>query len=732
MDVQLPDGTIVKGVPDGMSQKELAAKLKLNGYDIMGKTYGSEVPSAKPTYDDAIPPLRVPDWGIENPTTYKMLKGAREYLGPTVEALAGVGGAALGAVGGPPGAIAGGAVGYGLGAEALQQADVALGLKPPGTATENAIRSTKNMLTGATFDVGGRVIAPIIAAGAGKILDVGKGIISSGYSAKLRAAEMLREALGSGGVTPAKEILKNAPAEYTASQALSGINAPAAQALIKSGEGRNTQFFTNRLTAQEEINRNALAASSGGQTQTTSRASQNLAKNALNAEMTPIRESELGISNTMTQAAQNFAAQGKQAGQAATQAVEDVRRFTAAGERAPEVSKRIQQEMLPGQPPISPRYTYMGELANKADEVATQAAAGSLKFGEVRNLAEGAAAQLKANGLEPLTGKAITDKLAGVLNDPQYAGNDEVRKSVLRVIDDINQWSNNGGVIDAFAADSIRKNSVTAAIRDLMQGADPKVQAKAAAGVMESIKPVIIDAIEAAGGKGYGDYLRNYSGAMQDIAKTKLGAKALDLFKNSPDMFVKLVNGDDPKLVEKILGSGKFNLQAEIGPDVMKAMRNAADTITATKESAAQAQKGAPQLETMLRENVSNFRLPSLISAYFAAGNKAISILENAMSKSTMKALEEGARNGKNTEQLLSMLPAKERIKALNILLDAAKNQVPQGAQSLTGYGINALTPTKNQNNLRPQHGLPIYDQSWWRNRAWYRRMVCAAALGFG
>ena len=642
---------------------------------------------------DAIPQLRTPDWGVENPTTYKVLKGAREYLGPTVEALAGAGGAVLGSVAGPPGAILGGAAGYGLGAEAMHQADVALGLKHPGTATENAIRSTKDMLTGATFDVGGRVAAPVIAAGVGKVMDIGKGPM-------LRAADMLREALGPSGVTPAKEILKNAPAEYTAAQALSGINSPAAQALLKSGEGRNTQFYTNRLTAQEELNRNALSAVAGGQTQTSARATQNAAKNALNAEMTPIREGELGIANTMTKANQNLTAQSKQADLAAAKSVEDVRRFTAAGERAPEVSKRIQQEMLPGQPPISPRYTYMGELANKADEVATQAAAGSLKFGEARNLADGALAQLKANGLEPLTGKAITDRIAGVLKDPEYAANDEVKKSVLRVMNDVNEWSNNGGVIDAFALDSIRKNSVNAAIRDLMPNADPKAQAKAAAGVMEQIKPVIIDAIEAAGGAGYGDYLRNYSGVMQDIAKTKLGAKALDLFKTSPDMFVKLVNGDDPKLVEKILGPGKFNLESELGPDALKAMRNAADTITATKEAGIQAEKGAPQLKTMLTEKVSNFRLPSLINAYFAAGNKAISILENAMSKSTMKALEEGARNGKNTEQLLSMLPSKERIKALNILSNAAKNQVPQGAQSLMGYGVNALAP-ENRNNLR-------------------------------
>ena len=34
MDVRLPDGTVIKGVPDGMSKADLTAKLQANGYDI--------------------------------------------------------------------------------------------------------------------------------------------------------------------------------------------------------------------------------------------------------------------------------------------------------------------------------------------------------------------------------------------------------------------------------------------------------------------------------------------------------------------------------------------------------------------------------------------------------------------------------------------------------------------------------------------------------------------------
>jgi len=49
MDVRLPDGTIIRGVPDGMSKAELTAKLKANGYDVSGledaapeKTFGQK------------------------------------------------------------------------------------------------------------------------------------------------------------------------------------------------------------------------------------------------------------------------------------------------------------------------------------------------------------------------------------------------------------------------------------------------------------------------------------------------------------------------------------------------------------------------------------------------------------------------------------------------------------------------------------------------------------------
>ena len=53
MDVRLPDGTLLRGVPDNISKADLVAKLKNNGYD----TSKLDAPVAAPV----APPADVPE-----------------------------------------------------------------------------------------------------------------------------------------------------------------------------------------------------------------------------------------------------------------------------------------------------------------------------------------------------------------------------------------------------------------------------------------------------------------------------------------------------------------------------------------------------------------------------------------------------------------------------------------------------------------------------------------------
>ena len=88
-------------------------------------------------------------------------------------------------------------------------------------------------------------------------------------------------------------------------------------------------------------------------------------------------------------------------------------------------------------------------------------------------------------------------------------------------------------------------------INQFAGSAKPKAQRDLAGKVLDHIRPVIIDAIEQAGGTGYRAYLKDYAAAMQKLNERKLSAKALDMYKNSPQKFIKLIEGNNPKEIEK-------------------------------------------------------------------------------------------------------------------------------------------------------------------------------------
>lgn len=631
-----------------------------------------------------------PDWAKEHPALYKGAVTARDVLGPTLEVVGAVGGGVLGAPFGGVGALAGSAGGYATARAANKEIDKYLGLAPAETPTEAGLRGTKDLLMGATMEAGGQVAAPVLARGVGKLMDIGSG-------AKLRAADMLRRAFGESGWPAAADVLKAAPADLTAAQAIAGVNAPTAQAVFASGAARQPEFFAGRGAQQSEANLNALAGIAGGGTQLEARGARGAAKNALRDQLLPDLQANLTRANYAGRVDPYLAGEAAASEAAATNAVQDVRRFVAAGERAPEVSKRVQQANLPGQPPISPRYTYVGELAKKADDVASRAAEGSLDFGQAAQFANSARESLAERGLRPLHAEPIIDRLAGHLAEPKFAGNDEMRRSVGRLIDDIKQWTDAGGVIDAWALDSIRKNSVNAVVRDIFKGADPVAERKAAAGVMSQVKPLFVDAVEQAGGVGYGAYLKDWQAGEQAIARQKLGGEMMRLYEKSPQKFADIVNGNDTKLLDKVLGpKWGDNLEEAVGPQAYDAMRKAADTLVATQMSAQQAQAGQEAFRQLLGENISKVKLPSLVSATMSFTNKAVGILENALNKSTMRAIGDAAKSGKNAYEIISMLPADQRVIALRALADS----VGGGA----AVGAVMLDRQRRKNNLAPEN----------------------------
>lgn len=691
MDVRLPDGTVIKNVPDGTSKADLVTKLTKSGYDT--SMFGSTAAPVQARPADAIPAAR-------EETTYEKV---RKYAAPVVEGLAAVGGGIVGAPLGPAGAVGGAALGYGIGKELVEAADVRFGGKQRREGVAQVTEPVRNVLEGATLEAGGRVAAPIIGAAVkGGAQLVGKVMDIPSHSTQ-KAARIARESVGDLDVVI--NALRTARPGATPSQALAeaGINEPVAQALLSRSALRKegAKFFTDVTAAENTAALNALAQIAGGTTQTGAKTGQAAAKKEVNALLEPIKDQILARANvggTTGMALRQEAAD--QAGKAAA-AVEDVRRFTAAGERVPGVFEKVSTQRYPGEPKAPLRYTYGGDLAKKADEVATQAAKGSLEHGEAARFAQAAADQLEAAGLKPLQSAPILQSLQRVASDPKLAGSEAV-KYLPRVADDIQKWTQAGGVIDARALDSIRKNSVNAVIND-MTNLDTKAKKALAAKVMTELKPLIIDAVEGAGGKGYRDYLTNYANEMQKIGQMKLGAKALDLFEKSPKRFVALVEGNSPKDVEKIFGPGSYDIVTEMSQDAMKKLQTTGQIVKGRAIAAEQSEKGITAFQQVLEENTSKFRLPNFLSPKITATNTVLDVLERKVGKNTVRKLTEASKTTKDFDALLNTLPAVERNKVLKVLNNPSEWAIGKVTKTpgVSAATINALRGSfENQNAL--------------------------------
>lgn len=666
--------------------------------DALHKKFYADIPKAEFDAKIGLAPVdNRPDWAKESPRAYEVAQTARKYLGPAVEAGASAVGGVLGAPAGPAGVVGGAALGYGIGKEATHLADIYLGnVKPQGVAAD-VTRAAKNVLEGATMEAGGQVAAPIIAKAAGKVVDIAQMPLQ-------KAAKMTRDAFGSD-IELAVNALRNAKPGMSVSQTLAdaGIVNPTAQALIQKSLARDPAFVVKLNKLQQEEGVNALSKLVGGTTQTEAKAAQEGAKNALNTALEPVKRNELAAANVAGTTGKQLQTEADRMAMAAANKVDDVRRFTAAEGRAKDLAKaKVAETGLSG----TGVYNYPAELAKKADEVAAQAADASLNFGNAARFKQAAVDSLEAHGLRPLTPDSVIANIAQIGKNPEFAGNKDIAVSLGRVADDIKAWTNSGGVIDAFALDSIRKNSVNAAIRDLYPTADAKTQKQLAAGVLSKVKPLIVDAIESAGGTGYGKYLEDYAIGANKIAQQKLSAEALDLYKNNPKGFIKLVEGESPEAVEKIFGPGNYDIAKQMADDLMKpaaqtqmgVLKETARVPKATMEAEAQASQGQDALRDLMLSHLNKFRLPSYLSAVFSTANKGIQILESAIGQKTMKTLTEGFKSGKGTEELLSTLPAEERNKVIQWMSQATAKGVP------IYMNQNRLTPPEYQE--QPQNAL--------------------------
>jgi hypothetical protein len=627
----------------------------------------------------------------------RLYQSIRPYVAPTVEALGAAGGALLGTPLGPPGVVGGAGLGYGIAKEALELGDVYLGGKEPRQGSAIALEPAKNVLEGATYEAGGRVIAPLFGKAIGKVADL-KNIPQN------KAAEIARNALGPD-LPEVINALKAAQGQnVSAAQATAGINSPTWQALIDRATARDPRFLRALEQSQGEASLNALSRLVGGTTATDVRATTDLMKQTLRDITSPARQAALNRANLGQQIAQYEAEAGKLSAEAAAK-VQEVRRLINAGNLA-EASARL--DLIKRNLPVGlTKYTYKGDLARMADEWASKAAEASLDLGQGARFAQSAADSLREAGIKPLKGDEIIGQIRNVLNNPEFASNDLLSGAVKNIANDIAQWTKNGGIIDARALDAIRKNSINATVQQLRPGVDATTQRNLAAKVTSEIKPTLINAIEAAGGKGYREYLDEFSKGMQKIAETKLTGEAVRLWKTDKDAFVRLVQNESPDVVEKFLGPGNYNIATELSENVLSTLQSEAKKHLANLSVKGQVSAGQDALKQLLLDNTSKLRIPSYLSAVATTTNKALSILENKIGSKTMGVLTEAFKTPGGAANLLERLPVEERNRVIKLISDPSslKSKAAQRAaefmrSAATTTAVNALASEPSENAL--------------------------------
>ena len=643
-------------------------------YEALARQMGGEISAAPPAPVDyealarqmggEISPVRIPGAGPyaapppaapKTPMWQQVIGMAR----PTVEALGAAGGATLGTPLGPLGTVGGAGLGYGLTKGALDVLEQQLGYQAPPTTVQGALAGgARDVLMGGSLEAGGRAVLPALSAAAGRIADIRR-------IPEQRAARIARQALGRdiNDVLPA---LRNAPPNASVAEITASVENPTWQALIDRALSRDPQFVRKLNLMGEREARSRLAKLAGGATETDVRAGLERAKAALNTMTGPQREAALDRANLGRSVAEYEAQAGKLSREAAAQ-VQEVRDLIQRGNAA-EAWARLDL-IKRGLPVGATKYTFFGEMADKAFNAwSSKAAKASLDLGQGARFAQGAADALRTVGIQPLEGAPLVRSLSAISRNPEFAGNDLIAGSLKNVADDIAKWTSSGGVIDARALDAIRKNSVNAAIQQLRPGIDATAQRNLAAGVLTEIKPVIIDAIEAAGGTGYRQYLSDYARGAQKLAERELTGKAAQLWKTNKDEFVRLVNSESPEAVEKILGPGKYNIARELADSTMDTLRELAQRRVAQVAAREQASEGQQALAKLLEQNMKLFRLPNRLQSWIANTNTALATVETQIGDKTMRLLTEAMKTPQGAANLLNTLPGAERTRVAMLL----------------------------------------------------------------
>lgn len=299
--------------------------------------------------------------------------------------------------------------------------------------------------------------------------------------------------------------------------------------------------------------------------------------------------------------------------------------------------------------------------------------------------------------LKPLDINPIVQSIDTALETPGLRASNDLTRVLSLVKDDlVSLAERGGGKIDANDLYTIRKEGIAQRVRDVVKQDDPKAGAKLTASVLDRLRPLIDDAIEKAGGTGWRNYLKTYSEGMDEIARKEMAAEALQMFRDRPLEYVKLVRGNNTDAVEAAFGPGRFDIFKEMAKE-MPTLDKVAKSVERGAAMTEQANLGQQALLEIFKQNRQLFRVPWGLSPSGALLNRALAEAEEKVGEKTMARLTAAMRSGEGTEKLINKLSAAERREIVRAMREAGQDTlIPKGAK---GAAVNQLLPEGEREN---------------------------------
>jgi hypothetical protein len=683
MDVRLPDGTIIRNVPDGISKADLTAKLKNNGYEVT-KLAETVVTATRETPD-------------EIPQARGFAGMAGDVLAGAVRGAGSIGATILGATVDPAARALGiqnDFIGRQDRREAMTQGLATMGADPESTSF--ALGKTGAEIAG-TLPIGGilgrgvTAVAPRALAPVATALETG-GFSTGAMTAAQRAAaglvptttlqragNLATRATGGAVTGAAGSALVNP--EDAASGAIIGAVLPTVgAALVKQGAKFSGWLYDAMKGKLGEVKAGEIARRVAGGDLAAIRAANAAAEQGLSSG-----QAAAGIDNATYAALDDLARKQNPASyysrQAATQ---EAGRQQALSAVTPDLAAATTARGAATQPlyqaadkTIVKLDAPFMELFDRMPKGTVEKAADIARMdGRPFMMGQYTPAQQVPTGVLNAAGAPIMTTVPAQF--PTVTG--ESLHYLKRALSDI-------------------ANAPTA-----ITGAGKDTQA-AARGVLADFIPQFEAKVPV-----YGQARQTFAQMSEPVNQSQvLNEMASVLAKpgggERAAPFLNVLGRGEQSMLKRATGFPRYSGLSDVltAPGQMPTVNKIAGELERDAQLNRLASQGGEELSNIIQDAASKFNFPPSLSTKIAIARQGLREFEGKVNKATLAALAEGMKSGASANAMLDTLPAKERVKVLRIMSNSSIWNPAVGVAARQSM-VNALAPNEQpQNRLAPQ-----------------------------